>query len=146
MVITANHPVQKTKKRKEKKRKEKKRKDNTMPFGINSTRSQVLYRTAQVLMLHMMLHMLLQTPEPHSFVMAVMQSRCMQSRCTSLCLSAIIREACRTSLLHMCSIAAFSNLAGHKTAACTTPSGSELHTCKNLLPDSTHAIKPTRLS
>ncbi len=47
-----------------------------MPLGIDLTRSQLLYRTAQVLMLHIVLHMLLQTPELYSHVMAVMRSRC----------------------------------------------------------------------
>jgi len=37
----------KEKKRKEKKRKEKKRKEKTTPFGVNSMRSQILYRAAQ---------------------------------------------------------------------------------------------------
>ena len=39
--------LRKEKKRKEKKRKEKKRKEKTTPFGVNSMRSQVLYRAAQ---------------------------------------------------------------------------------------------------
>ncbi len=78
-----------------------------------------------------MLHMLLQIPELHNHVMAVMQSNC-----RSLCLSAIIQEASCPRLLHVCSIAASSNLAGYKAAARTTQSGSELHKYTNLLPDS----------
>ncbi len=94
-----------------------------------------------IILLHMLLHMLLQSPEPHSHVMAVMHSKC-----KTLCLSAVTQEASCTSLLHVCSILASSTLARHKVAACTTQPGSELHTCKNLLPNSMHAIKPTKLS
>lgn len=90
------------------------------------------------IMSHMMLHKLLQSPEQHSFVKAMMQGKC-----RTLCLSAIIQEA-STNLL--CSMAASSNLAVYKVAARTTQSLSELHTCKNLLPYSMHAVKPTKLS
>ncbi len=100
-----------------------------------------VWSSLPIILLHMLLHTLLQSPELHHCVVTVMQSRC-----KSLCLSATTQEVSCASLLHMCSVPASSNLAEYKAAACTTQSGSELHTYKNLLPDSIHAIKSTKLS
>jgi len=65
----------------------------------------------------------------------------MQSKCISLCLSAMIQEAfLSSSPQHDCVV----------HAAALYPAGllkaDELHTCTNLLPNSMHAIKPTNLS